>query len=287
MLAFLCVVWGFSFLLIALALNSFPPLTLVCLRLVVGAGILYLLMHWQGLFLPRELRWWSYFTLLSILGNLVPFLLISWAEVHIASGQVGLLMALMPISTMVLAHFFVDYERLTARRLIGVFAGFLGVTVLVGGDALSGLGGVSLVAQLAVVAAGFAYAVNSVYAKRLPSINGLVMATGSLIVGSLIMVPLTLLIDQPWELQVSAASWAAVIALGLFSTGLATWVYFLLVSDCGPNFLSLCNYIIPALSFAAGAILLGEAVNSWQFIGMIAICSGIAISRPKKRVVAV
>jgi drug/metabolite transporter (DMT)-like permease len=287
MLAYLCTAWGFSFLLIAIALNSFPPLTLVFLRLIVGATMLYALMHWQGLSLPRELRWWSYFAVLSFLGNLLPFLLISWAQVHIASGQVGLLMALMPISTMVLAHFFVAHERLTARRIIGVIAGFVGVLVLVGGDVVSGLGDVSLVAQLAVVTATFAYAVNTVYAKRLPPISGLVMATGSLIVSTLLILPFTLLIDQPWLLQVSAGSWAAVIALGLFSTGLGTWVYFVVVSDCGPNFLSLSNYIIPAISFAAGAILLGELVNPSQFIGMLAICLGIAISRPKKRVIAV
>jgi drug/metabolite transporter (DMT)-like permease len=286
MLVYLCIAWGFAFLLIAIALKSFPPLTLVFLRLIVGASILYVLMHWQGLSLPRELRWWSYFAVLSILGNLLPFLLISSAQVHIASGQVGLLMALMPISTMVLAHFFVAHERLTARRITGVIAGFVGVMILLGGDVVSGLGSVSLLAQLAVVTATFCYAVNTVYAKRLPPISGLVMATGSLIVSTVIILPFTLLIDQPWQLQVSAGSWAAVLALGLFSTGLATWVYFVVVSDCGPNFLSLSNYIIPALSFAAGAILLGESVNPSQFIGMFAICSGIAITRPKKRAIA-
>jgi drug/metabolite transporter (DMT)-like permease len=282
MLGFLCLVWGFAFALIAVGLEAFAPLTLVTLRLLVGALILYAIMRWQGQALPRDKHWWVYFALLSIMGNLVPFTLIAWAEIHISSGQAGLLMALMPISTMVLAHYFVDHERLTPRRIIGVVAGFAGVSALIGSNAFSGLGGVGLIAQIAVIVATFSYAVNSVYAKRLPALNGLVMATGSLIVGFLIMFPFCLIIDQPWQVQASAGPWLATIALGLLSTGLATWVYFLVVSECGPNFLSLTNYIIPALAFAAGAVLLGEPFSAWQFVGLIAICCGIAISQPKR-----
>ena len=108
--------------------------------------------------------WWLLFTALSITGNLIPFTLITWAEVHIASGQAGLLMALVPISTLVLAHFFVAHEQITGRRLAGVALGFCGVAVMVGADTLRGLGGPALVAQLAVVAATFSYAVNNIFA---------------------------------------------------------------------------------------------------------------------------
>jgi drug/metabolite transporter (DMT)-like permease len=275
--------WGFAFLLIAIGLKSFPPLTLVTLRLIVGALVLYLIMRWQGLKLPTDSHWWLRFVVLSVLGNLVPFTLISWGQLRIASSQAGLLMALVPISTMVLAHFFVAYERLTPQRILGVLAGFAGVTALVGGEALRGLGGASLAAQLAIITATFAYAVNNIYTKRLPSHNGLVTATGSLIAGALVILPFCLLIERPWELQINTAPLLATVALGVFSTGLATWVYFVVVSNCGPNFLSLINYIIPALSFAAGALLLGEAVNSWQFVGLAAICSGIAISQYRRR----
>jgi drug/metabolite transporter (DMT)-like permease len=219
MLAYLSITWGFSFLLIEIGLRSFPPLTLVTLRLAVGALTLYVLMRWQGYSLPVEGRWWLYFAVLSLIGNLVPFSLITWAQVHIASGQAGLLMALMPISTMVLAHFFVAHEQLTPRGILGVLAGFAGVATLIGGDALAGLGGASLVAQLAVVTATFAYAVNSVYTKRLPPLNSLVMGTGSLIVGTLIMLPLALLLEQPLQLHTTAGSWLATMALGIFATG--------------------------------------------------------------------
>jgi len=282
MLGCLCLAWGFAFLLIAVGLKSFPPLTLVTLRLFVGALVLFLLMQWQGLSLPSDARWWLRYVVLTLLGNLVPFTLITWGQLRVASSQAGLLMALVPISTLVLAHFFVDYERLTPQRVLGVMAGFIGVAALVGGEALTGLGGPSLPAQLAIVMATFSYALNNVYTKRLPHHNGLVTATGSLIVGAVIILPFSLVLEQPWQLQVDPGPLLAVITLGVFSTGLATWLYFLVVSSCGPTFLSMINYIIPALSFAAGVFLLGEPASGWQFVGLIAICAGIAISQHRR-----
>ena len=132
MLAFLCLFWGLAFYLIAVGLEAFPPLTIVNIRLLVGALVLGGLMRWQGHRLPTQPRWWLRFALLSLVGNLIPFLLIAWSETRISSAQAGLLMALMPISTMVMAHFFIEHEPLTAGRLAGVLLGFLGVVVLIG-----------------------------------------------------------------------------------------------------------------------------------------------------------
>lgn len=278
----LATVWGFAFYLIAIALRSFPPLTLVTLRLIFGAITLVIVMRIKGLSLPRERLWWWYFSLLALMGNLLPFLLITWAETRIPSSQAGLIMALMPITTMVLAHYLVAHERLTSRRASGVLLGFCGVLVLMGAQVLKGIGGGGLWPQLACVLATVAYAVNTVYIKRLPNINGLVAGTGTLIAGSLLLGPIALVVDQPWTLEVSVTSWMAIIALGVVATGLATWVYFFVINECGPNFLSIINYIVPAISFAAGVVLLSEPASLSQFAGLILICMGIAISQPRR-----
>ncbi len=279
----LAIIWGFAFYLIAIALRSFPPLTLVTLRLIFGAITLVIVMRIKGLSLPRERVWWGYFSLLALMGNLLPFSLITWAETIIPSSQAGLIMALMPISTMVLAHYLVAHERLTPRRACGVLLGFLGVTVLMGGQVLKGIGGGSLWPQLACVLATVAYAVNSVYAKRLPEINGLVLGAGSLIAGSFLLAPLALVVEQPWTIEVSVTSWLAIIVLGAVATGLATWIYFFVINECGPNFLSIINYIVPAISFAAGVVLLSEPATLAQFFGLMLICIGIAVSQPRRR----
>ena len=283
MLGYLSVFWGMAFYLIAVALRGFPPLTVVWLRLVVGALVLYAIMRWQGGRLPVEAAWWQRFVLLSLCGNLLPFSLISWSETRISSGQAGLLMALMPISTVLLAHFFVAHEQLTPRRLLGIGIGFVGVSVLVGTEVLREMGGAQVLAQLAVLAATLSYAVNSVYTKRLPAIDTLVVSTGSLIAGTLVLLPLVLLVDKPWTLNPGADAWLAATALGVFATGIATWIFFKVVTDCGPGFLSIINYLIPAIAFAAGAVFLGEQADASQFIGLLVIFAGIALSQTRNR----
>lgn len=282
MLAYLSVFWGLAFFLIAVALRGFPPLTIVWLRLAVGAFVLYVLMRWQGGSLPMQWQWWLRFLLLSLCGNLLPFSLITWSETRITSGQAGLLMALMPLSTALLAHFYVAHEQLTQRRLLGIGLGFVGVLVLVGPEVLAQVGAGKVVAQLAVLAATFSYAVNSVYTKRLPPINTLEVATGSLAAGTLVLLPLVLLLERPWQLSAGFDAWAAAIALGVFATGLATWVYFKVVSDCGPGFLAIINYLIPAIAFFAGILFLGESAQPHQFLGLVVIFMGIALSQRSK-----
>jgi drug/metabolite transporter (DMT)-like permease len=279
LLFLLSLAWGFAFYLIAIALESFPTLTIVNIRLAVGAATLCMVMHWQGHRLPREAGWWWRFALLTILGNLIPFSLITWAETEISSSQAGLLMALMPISTMVLSHFFVHEDALTPRRLCGVMLGFGGVVVLVGGEALKGIGGSALLAQLAVLTATVAYASNTVYAKRLPPIDTVVVATGSLSVGTLLLLPFTLYLEHALWVAPSFNALAATLTLGIVSTGLATWTYFRVVTDCGPSFLSIINYIIPAIAFAAGVMFLGESAEPSQFAGLLLILAGIALTQ--------
>ncbi|MCX2974256.1 DMT family transporter [Halieaceae bacterium IMCC8485] len=279
LLFLLSLAWGFAFYLIAIALESFPPLTIVNIRLAVGAATLCMVMHWQGHRLPREAGWWWRFALLTILGNLIPFSLITWAETEISSSQAGLLMALMPISTMVLSHFFVHEDALTPRRLCGVMLGFGGVVVLVGGEALKGIGGSALLAQLAVLTATVAYASNTVYAKRLPPIDTVAVATGSLSVGTLLLLPFTLYLEHALWVAPSFNALAATLTLGIVSTGLATWTYFRVVTDCGPSFLSIINYIIPAIAFAAGVMFLGESAEPSQFAGLLLILAGIALTQ--------
>ena len=279
MLGFLSVAWGFAFYLIAVGLQDFSPLTVVNIRLLVGAMTLYLIMRWQGLALPGAGQWWWRYILLAICGNLVPFTLIAWGETRITSSQTGLLMALMPISTMVLSHFFLEDDPLTPRRLSGVVLGLVGVIVLIGGDLLSGLDGAQLLAQFAVLTATLSYAVNAVYTKRITPGNTLVVATGTLIVGTAMLLPVTLYLEQPTLVDASASSLLATVLLGVVSTGLATWVFFRVVTDCGPGFLSIINYIIPAIAFAAGVMFLGESAAPSQFMGLLLVLIGIAMTQ--------
>ncbi len=283
LLGYLVVAWGLAFYLIAVALPAFKPVTVVWGRLTLGGLVMLLLLTVRRGQLPRGKQWWFRMLFLSLSGNILPFTLIAWAEQTVPSGEVGLLMALMPITILVLGHWFLEHEPLTTTRLAGVALGFVGVALLLGDEVLRAGNTERLPGQLAAVAATFCYAVNGIFTKRLPPFDVVAVSAGSLCLGSaLLMGPM--LMTQPWVSPFDVpTAWLAVAVLGLFATGAATWVYFTIVSEVGPGFLSTINYLIPALAFGAGAWLLGEPVMAEHFVALVAIFAGVWLIQPKQR----
>jgi drug/metabolite transporter (DMT)-like permease len=230
--------------------------------------------------LPRFGPAWLAFVIMAVVGNCVPFWLISWGQQRIDSGLAGILMAVMPLATLVLAHLFVAGERLTRGRLAGFFIGFLGIVVLLGPDAMAtgNQGSSTLLAQLAVLGGACCYAVNAVIARLRPAGEPLAVATGVLMVSSTIMLPLAALETNVTSLELPADAAAAVAALGVVSTAVATVVYFRLISIAGPTFLSLINYLIPLWAVLAGAIVLDEQPQWHALLALFLVLTGITIS---------
>lgn len=284
----LVVMWGSSFVFIKIAVMSVPPTTVATGRIVIATMILCVVVYATGRKLPRPGPIWGFFLIMGILGNGLPFFLISWGEQHIDSGLAGILMAVMPLSTLVLAHFFVVGERMTANRLAGFALGFLGIVVLMGHEVLLKLGGTieELTSQAAVLGGALCYAINTTIARRMPQTDALIAATSVMIMASIVMVPAAVIADQPWTIDTSDASAASIVWLGIFSTALATFVYFKLIASAGPTFLSLINYLIPLMAVGAGIVVLGEQ-PSWSALTALAlILIGIALSQLTSRVSA-
>lgn len=281
LLAALVAMWGSAFMFIKLGVATVPPATLAASRLAIGAAILYAVMRSRGQALPRTGRSWLPFAALAIVGNCIPFYLISWAQQFIDSALAGILMAIMPLATLSLAHFFVAGERMTGNRALGFSLGFGGIVVLMGPAALAGLGGslLAVTAQAAVLAGALCYAANSVMARRLIETDFLVASTAVLIVATVAIVPLALVLDRPWTLAPSAGSAIAIVWLGVGPTALATLLYFTLIASAGPTFMSLVNYLSPMVALLAGVALLGEQPGTSAIAGLGLILLGIAVSR--------
>jgi drug/metabolite transporter (DMT)-like permease len=277
----LTAMWGTAFMFIKLGVATVPPATLVACRLVIGAAILYATMRMHGLSLPPPGRGWLPFAVLAAVGNSVPFYLISWGQQFIDSALAGILMAVMPLTTMLLAHFFVAGERMRAGRALGFVTGFSGVLVLMGPAALAGLGGTAakVAAQAAVLGGALCYAANSVIARRVVAADFLVASTGVIIVASILAVPFALTIDRAWVVAPGAGSMAAIVWLGVGPTALATLLYFRLIAAAGPTFMSLVNYLSPLVAVLAGVLLLGEHPGAGALAGLTLILLGVAISR--------
>ena len=278
LLAYLVLVWGFAFALIAVALESFHPLFIVWSRLWMGALVVWCVWRWrqQRWSLGRE--WWPRLTVLSLTGNIIPFSLIAWAEQSVPSAEVGILMALMPIATLLLAHWLLDHEPLTRRRFAGVVVGFAGVALLVGDDLFSAGASGQWPGQVATLLATISYAFNGVYAKRLPAENPVALSVGTLAIGSLLLAVPALWAQLAGPgFDVTAGATSVLVVLGVMATGVATWCYFVVVTEKGPGFLSTINYLIPAVAFAAGTVFLAEPWG-WEHLialGMILVGVGL------------
>ena len=277
-LSVLTVLWGTAFFFNELALASFPPSVLVAGRIVIATTVLLVYMWGKGINLPRKGGAWIPMIILAILGNVLPFRLIAWAQHHIDSSLAGILMSVMPLFVLTLAHFFLPGSRLTPSRLTGFILGFAGVVLIIGPEALGGLSdNMTLWGALAALGAAFSYSVSSIYARRLGATDVVQLSAGMLLAASLISIP-GATADLPIVAAPGTGALLAVAVLGLFSTGLATLLYFRLVQGPGPAFLSIVNYLVPVVAVVAGALLLDESVSSSIFAGMSLILFGIALS---------
>ena len=124
--------WGSSFLFTAISVATVDPISVVFYRLVLGALVLALVVFARDQSFPRGLRVWVGFLMMAIAGNSLPFFLISWGQQTIDSGIAGMIMAIMPLMTMVFAHYLVEGETLNRYKIIGFSLGITGVALLLG-----------------------------------------------------------------------------------------------------------------------------------------------------------
>jgi drug/metabolite transporter (DMT)-like permease len=269
------LIWGASFLFIKVAVVTIPPFTVAFGRTALAALILYVVLRYRGLKLGSWGHLWGAFLILGLLNGAVPYTLITWAEIHIDSGLAAILNALMPLFTVLLAHFFTQDEKLNWMKVIGIFLGFLGILVLIGPAVLKGLG-THVIGQLAVVGAALCYAMAAIYGRRLKEVPPLVSATGQLIGAALLTMPLSFIIDTPWELSVTLLSLGALACLSLLGTALAYILYYYLLARIGATNVSLVTYLLPITGVFWGALLLGERLHWSAFLALALILAGIA-----------
>jgi drug/metabolite transporter (DMT)-like permease len=285
----LSILWGGSFFFNAVALDDLSPFTVVFARVALAALALWWLIALVRLRLPREPRLWLAFLVMGLLNNVIPFSLIVWGQTRIGSGLASILNATTPLFTVVIAHWLTRDERITPARLTGVICGLLGVAVMIGTDALEQIG-LDVIAELAVLGAAISYAFAGVFGRRFQTTPPLVTAAGQLTGSALVMLPLVLMVDRPWRLDMPAPeTWAAVLGLALLSTALAYVIYFRLLATAGATNLLLVTFLLPVSALLLAVGVLGEVVQARQLAGMLLIGLGLVAidGRPMAACVAV
>ncbi len=275
LLVLLSLLWGGSFFFNEVALVELRPFTVVLGRVGIAAFALVAFVYLTGRRMPASPKLWGAFLVMGALNNLIPFSLIVWGQVTIDSGLAAILNATTPLFTVLLAHVLTHDERMTGNRLIGVLLGLGGVAVLVGPDVWGEFGAQGL-AQLAVLGAAASYACAGIYGRRFKELPPAVAAAGMLCGTTVMILPLALILDQPWSLRPSVVTWGAVLGLALFSTALAYLIYFRILAVAGATNLLLVTFLIPVSALFLGVAVLGERPDWSAFAGLTLIFAGLA-----------
>lgn len=272
------LIWGGTFMVVAMALEGYGPITVATSRTTLGAVTLLVLMRITGRRLPALTP--SLLTSIVLIGALstaAPFMLLSWGQQFVPSAFAGLSMAAIPLMVLPLAHFFSD-EPLNMRRFVGVCLGFSGALVLIG-PGLAQLGqGAEPLAQLACIVAALCYACSSILTRRCPPIEPVALAAMTLLVGAAILLPIMLVTEgvPAWQ---GNRSGIALIVLGLVPTAFANLLRVSITRSAGSVFLTLVNYQVPVWSMVFGALILSEALPLRFFIALALILTGMALSQ--------
>jgi drug/metabolite transporter (DMT)-like permease len=277
MLIALSLVWGGSFFFNAIAVRQLPPFTIVTLRVGIAAVILNIVVRLTRLAAPRDRRAWAAFFGMGLLNGALPFSLIVWAQGHIASGLASILNATTPLFAVIVAHIFTSDEKMTSGRLAGVLIGLAGVAVMIGPQALGGMGE-DTIADLACLAAALIYALAGVYGRRFKAmgLSPMVTASGQVTAATIILLPISLIVEQPWTLPMpSPSAWGAVLGIAVLSTAIAYVLYFRILAAAGATNLLLVTFLIPVSALLLGTMVLRETIVASQLAGMALIGAGL------------
>jgi drug/metabolite transporter (DMT)-like permease len=277
----LALLWGSAYPLTKIAVETLAPLTVAAARALLGGALLLAVLgpRWRLLLQPGNPK-----ALLTqgFFNCILPWTLVAWASRIIDSGLATILNSLSPIFIFILTWAITRHEAATPRKFVGVALGIAGVLVIIGVDALSGLGGHTM-AEIACVVGSISYAIAALIGRRFDRMSPLVPAAGSVLMATLVLIPLALAVDRPWTIEPSARSMLALAGLAIFSTGAAFIVYFRLLSTIGSIATSSQAYLRIVVGVGLGVVFLGERLSASTMAGLLLVVGGVvAMTLPKR-----
>jgi drug/metabolite transporter (DMT)-like permease len=286
LLGLLATLWGASYSFIKVAVASIPPVTLIEARTLIAAVLLVALMRLRGVALPTDAATWGRFMIQACLNSVIPFTLIAWGQQSVDASLAVILNSTSPIFTFLLTFGLTRHEPATGRKLFGVVAGMIGICLIMGLQALDGIG-TTVLAQGAIVLATVCYAGAAIFGRSFKDLDPMAPAAGSLLCGALVLAPLSLAIDRPWSLAPSAEALLALLGLAVFSTAFALVLYFRLVRTLGSIGTTAQAYLRVPIGVAISIVFLGESLSPTAWLGFACVVAGVlAMTLPSRRRIA-
>ena len=280
LLILLSAIWGGAFTLNKMALDSFTPEVIVAGRLISGSLFLVALIYFLYKKFSINFSQINYYLFMSLIGIVIPFIAIITGQKNIDSAMAGILMATMPISTILLSHVFLEDEKMNKQKFIGFIISFLGVFILIYRDDLFINNSISetLESQLLVILGATLYAFAAIYGKKYKMTDPLSASTGTILFATFFMTIYLLFIDQSGPSYSELLLDMNILLLGIVCTAIATIIYFQILQTEGASFISMMNFLIPLWAILFGIIILNDQF-SWNYIfGLLIILFGIKLA---------
>jgi drug/metabolite transporter (DMT)-like permease len=280
LLALLVIIWGSSFALSKIAIRDVDPNWVAASRLTIGGLVILGFAVWNKQSPMLVKQSWPKYIWLGVIGNALPFILISWGIQYTSSGISGLLMGTIPLFVIVIAHFLLPDEKLTPRKAIGFILGFVGVFILMNPIQLMSakFQGQELWGELAIILACLCYGIHSVTAKRL-GFDKPFQQTSGILLAAAIFALFYATVQNPHGLDaLKLNSTLAIICLGVFPTAISMVIVYYLMERIGPSTVSFTNYLVPIFALLLGAVAFNETL-SWNIVAaLLCILTGIAVT---------
>jgi len=281
-LCLLALIWASAFFNIKIATYSYEPLTIAFLRIFFGAIPVILLCVIKKIKIEAFSKDWYWFATIGIINLVIPFFLIAYGVQKVQSNLAAILMASTPLSATILAHFFTKNEKMNLIKSIGVLIGFSGIIFLFSDDLLINKN--NFTSALLILSGSTFYVIGGLLTLKISNKKNENVTASILIWGSLVLLPICLFVEQPWNLTPRLDSTISLIYLGIFSTGIAWLLRFYILKHNGLVFQSQVAYLIPIFGVILGYLILKEVITIKVIFSLIAVIIGIYIVKKGSKI---
>ena len=280
----LCGIWGSTWLFIKLGLADLPPLAFAGIRFLFASLILVMLILARGLRWPRQRRDWLVIVVVGLLQFTFNYGLVFWGEQRISSGLAAVLQSTFPAFGLVIAHFYLPDEPITAKRVVGVLLGFTGVAIIFS-QQLSIAGKSALLGSIALVLSALCGSYGNVLVKAYGTkIDPFVLAAGQMICGFPPLLALGIATEgNPFRLHWTGMAILSLSYLVIVGSVTAFTLFYWLVRHMDVLNTMLISLVTPVVAVVLGMIFLHEQLNWRLFAGTACIISGIGFIVLRKR----
>ena len=282
LLTLLALIWSSAFFNIKIATYSYGPVTIAFLRTFFGAIPVVGLCLVKKIKIEAFSKDWYWFAAIGMINLVIPFFLIAYGVQKVQSNLAAILMASTPLSATVLAHFFIDNEKINLIKVLGVLTGFSGIVFLFSDNIL--INENNFLSALIIFFASTFYVIGGLLTLKISNKENENVTASILIWGTLVLFPIALFLEHPWNLSPRLDSTISLLYLGVFSTGIAWLLRFYILKHNGLVFQAQVAYLIPIFGVILGFIYLNEAVTSKVIISLIAVIIGIYIVKKGSKI---